>query len=132
MDNRPVTEIVLPESQAKVVLYQYLTGGQYRDIQKGLFKNTSIDASGLGVNKEERAEVLSKELLKNVPAAILFEQSELTLQFLIKEIHDQQGTKIDDHKAFVYNLTQKDSDFLYSKADELEQASRLGDEVKKK
>lgn len=130
--DRLTIELVLPESGAKIILYQHLTGGQYRDIQKGLFKDIKVNVSNVKGDKEEAGKAISKELLKEIPASLLFEQSELTLLFLIKEIFDKDNLKVEDVKSFVYNLSQKDSDTLYNKVDELEASSTLSEEVKKK
>lgn len=119
--DRPTIEIILPESKSKVSMYTYLTSGQYREIQKSLLKEVKVDP-----NKGQ------DQKIGEISADVVFEQQDAICKFLIKEISDNEGKKIDDIGAFIYDLSIKDGNTLYAKVNEIDSNSRLGAEGKKK
>ena len=118
---RPIIELTLPECQARVILYQFLVNGEYREIQRSLLKDVKIDTKN-----PEQVEI------GELSGQFALDQQDLTLSFLIKEIFTQDGTKVEDTKAFVYTLSVDDASILYEKINELSEASKLTKEAKKK
>lgn len=106
-ENIPTTIITLPSGK-EFVIYNYLTGGENRQLQKILLGSATINPN-------------TKEI-SNIPGSVIFDSQELALSFLIKDFN----------KTEVDNLSQDDSDFLYSKVDEITKNSKLENESKKK
>lgn len=127
MDNRPTIELQLPECGATVLLFTFLTNGQLRDIQRKTLAGVKVQVKQ---GEGEETNINMGEL----PAEIVYEAQDLTLDFLVKEIRTQEGTVIENKKEFIYNLSKTDGDLLYSKADEVSKpgATTLSEAAKKK
>ena len=129
---RPTIELLLPISGARVVLYQYMTTGQFRDLQKALVKDVQFDLSKLDPNEKDQEKTAKSVEIKSISPVIGYEQEEMVLKFLVKEIIAKEGNTITDITAFVYDLPRSDGDLLYKKINELENQSSLSEEAKKK
>ena len=129
---RPTIELLLPISGARVVLYQYMTTGQFRDLQKALVKDVQFDLSKLDPNEKDQEKTAKSVEIKSISPVIGYEQEEMVLKFLVKEIIAKEGNTITDITAFVYDLPRSDGDLLYKKINELENKSSLSEEAKKK
>lgn len=121
-NNRPTTEIVLPDSQAKFNLYTYLRHG---DSRKLLAKIT--DSVEVSTNSEDKKVKVGK-----IMGSVAVEQEDYALELMTKEAFDKDGKKVEDITEFIYNLTQRDGDILIKKVNELTNSSTLNEESKKK
>lgn len=125
--DKPTIELILPDSTAKVVLYQYISSGQFKELQKVFMKNIKLDMS-----KETDSEDFVKESMKDIPAEIMLDQEEILHNFLIKEVFDKEGNAIQDIKGFVFDLTINDGQVLSNKLLEIEKNSNHTEISKKK
>lgn len=124
---KPTIEFVLPDCGAKVVMYAFVSGGDYREMQKFLLNSIQVDvnaATGSRDMKDIRVDKLS--------GTITMEQEEMALKYLLKEIFTTEGNKVDDMLKFIYDCSIEDSDFVFAKANEVTLKSRLSSETKKK
>jgi len=130
---KPTIEITLPKSKAKVVLYQYLSHGQFSELQRSLLSNVSVDVSKLTNDENKNKEVIN-DAMKSIPATVSFDEYELLQRFLIKEILLEDGTVIPGEKSnkFVYDLPIADGQFLQGKLEKIQEESSLSVEDKKK
>lgn len=119
--NRPTTELILPELKAKVTFYTYLNISEFRQLQRSILKGVTIDPS-----KPEG------ENVSEIPADLIYEQQDLALKFLIKEIHTKEGKLVSDIKQFTDNLSLKDGELLYNEINKINRSSDLTPEAKKK
>ena len=123
MDPRPTEDLTLPECKAKVVMYQFLTGGQLRDIQK-------IFANEIGFDPIKGK---SQELTTLVKGSVLLDAQEKALLLSVKSINLEDGTVVDNISDFIYQLSPADSNLLYERANALiGEKSALDPESKKK
>lgn len=129
--DRPTIDLLLPESKATVTLYQYVSHGQYKELQRQLIKGTKIDLSKLGDDKEKNAEIL-KDAVKDIDTEIALDQEMLLQKYLIKEVHLEDGAIVPDPILFVFNLTIADGNVLQAKLSEIEESSNLSAQGKKK
>lgn len=128
MENeRPTIEFQLPDSLAKVTMFSFIRGGDYRELQKELLKAIQID-----VNVARETKKMEDVRMDKVSGDVTLVQEELALKYLIKEITTEGGEKIVDLTKFVYNCSIEDNEFIYDKADEITRKSRLSAESKKK
>jgi len=130
---RPTLELLLPQSKAKVVLYKYLSNGQFNDIQKSLLSNVKINMSDLSDDDAKNAEVLKKSM-NDIPANLAFNQGELLQKFIIKEIYNEDGTIVltESIVQFVYDLPISDGQLLQAELTRIEKESNLSAQAKKK
>lgn len=119
---RPTTELILPVSKAKVVLFTYLTNGEYKNLQRELFKSIQIDPNV--PMEEQKVEKLS--------ATLALDQTEFATKYLVKEIFNEDGTKVENVDDFIFNLRIEDGNVLSDKVRELDDSSRLSEKAKKK
>lgn len=117
---RETTEIILPRSGAKVVLYNWLSNGQYTEIQKKTLEAVKMNFTDL---ENPKIEEFSSQFAIDANA--------MTIQFLIKEVFLKTGEKVEDVAKFVYDISKSDGDVLREKVQELSQSSTLSDEQKK-
>lgn len=122
MDQRPTIEIVLPITQAKVILYQYLRVKDNREIKKTILGATKIELDENGKPKEGQ----------EFSGSLGIELQALTYELIVKEAYTKDGTKIESIKEFIEELPESDGDVLFAKADELTKKSELSKEAKKK
>jgi len=123
---RPTIEITLPDSGARVVLNKNLTNGEYRQIQKGLVKHIKINPNQVDPDKEGSGIDIGE-----IPAELAFEQQDLALKYLVKEVWIGEN-QITDVDKFVFDLSLEDGEVLYNKINELDASSKLSKEAKKK
>lgn len=117
---RKTIELILPESKAKVVLYEFLTGGDFRAIQKKLLGSTNISLQDVKAPND-------------ISGAALMDADDFTAKILIKSIAIGDGPEeVTDVDKFVYNLSIIDSNTLFEKVREISNASNLSSEAKKK
>lgn len=107
-DEIPTTTLKLPITGKEVVVYNYLTGGESRQLQRLILGGASIDPQTRTVSP--------------ISGSIIFDSQELAVSFLVKGYNKEE----------IDNLPGDDSDFLYAKIDEITQKSKLSDESKKK
>ena len=115
---RQTIELILPESNAKVILYEFLTGGDFRAIQKKLLESTSINI------KDVKAP-------KDISGAAIMEADDFTARLAVKSITDSDKP-ISDIETFMYNLSIKDSSVLFEQVRKISTASNLSIAAKKK
>lgn len=119
---RQTINLILPESKAKVILYTYISNGQFRQIQKELFKDIKAPS--------DPAEI--KKVLANMSASRGFDQQDIALRFLIKEAFYKDGKKVENIDEFLFDLRVTDGNILYDKVREALEESNLKPELKKK
>ncbi len=118
--DRPTTEIILPISGAKVILYEFLTTFQDREIKKIALKTVSFNNETGSVNS-------------NVTGEFLSEAEDLALGFLIKEIQPVGAEPITDGFVdYIGGLHKEDGDVVYTKVNKITSGSKLSPEDKKK
>ena len=123
MDPRPTEDLTLPDCKAKVVMYQFLTGGQLRDIQK-------VFANEIGFDPIKGK---SQEIKTLVKGSVLLDAQDKALMLCVKSITLENGTPVENISNFIYELSPADSDFLYERANALiGEKSALDPEAKKK
>ena len=118
---RPAIEFVLPRTQARVFLYEYLENQEAREIKKLLLSQANVDLK----------DVKNPEVT-GFNTAVTLDMQDLTLKKLIKEIYRADGTKVEDIDEFIKKLRSDDADALYSKVDEITTGSSLSADGKKK
>lgn len=108
-DQRETKEIILPESNKRVVIYTYLTGGENRIIQSTYAKDLKAsDLIGAGSSKDI--------LMSKVPASVVFDVQEKALKMLLVSIDGVSG--VEAHIA-VSNLRSTDYDYVLGQVDEV-------------
>lgn len=121
--DRPTTEITLPDSKIRVVLYEYLTYGQSRQIKK-----TAMDSMRIKVNKDTQ-----DFDIQDISAGFQLTAEDQTVSFLIKEMFNAANEPMTNILTVINDeLSQTDGDFLYAKVNELSMTSSLSEEDKKK
>lgn len=126
-DLRPTIEIVLPDCGAKVVMYSFIRGGDYREIQKSLLNAVLVD-----INDATESHDMKDAKIDKLSGAVTLEQEEMALRYIVKEVITAEGERVDDAMAFIYNSSIEDNEFVYAKANEITRKSRLSAESKKK
>ena len=104
---RETKEITLPKTQAKVVLYTYITGGEKREITKILTANISADASG--------------QTKGDIPVNLVHDANDKALSFMVVSIDGFERASDLPSSDFDYLVTEinkvtNDTDFLAQKA----------------
>ena len=102
MNPRSTKELITP-SGAKVVVYDYVTGGEMRKIQ-ALFVGTLTAGDLAGANP-----------MSKVPATIIYEAQNLALSLLIVSVNGE--TK--DAYQLAQNLKPEDLDYVIAEIDNL-------------
>ena len=115
---RETITLTLPESKAKVTLYAYLTGGDFRAVQNKLLSTTDITLE-------------DAENLKSIPGSAIMDADDFMVKLLIKEITNEAGV-VANLDEYVYNLSIADSNVLFDKARGISNASSLSPDAKKK
>lgn len=107
-DNIPTTTIKLPVSGKEVVVYNYLTTGENRQVQKAMVRGTKVNPESGRVD--------------DIDGAVLFDVQDLAMSFLIKDFNKEE----------IDSLVIEDGDFLYAKVQEITTNSSLTLDSKKK
>ena len=121
---RPTKDIILPDSHAKITLYESLVSGDFKKLQRKILENVKIDLNS------ENVDIPSE--LKDIPATVALDNQEFTLKLLVKQVSDAEGNIISDLETFLYNLSIPDSNYLEAQITEVSKASQLTPEDKKK
>lgn len=121
MDNRPTTEVVLPNSKIKVVLYNKLTYAQHRQLRR-----IALDAMKFKLDIETQ-----KPDVEDISASFQMDAEDKALSFLVKSASSQEGQEIEPSQL-VDLIDETDGDLLYAKINELTGSSSLSEEDKKK
>lgn len=111
--DRSTIELVLPQSGAKVVMYEYMTTGDKRKIKRLALGATSVNVSG----GETQMGTITGEVLADI--------EDVALKALIKQITTKDGTDVTDITTFIEELPSQDGDILYEKADEANRQSQV-------
>lgn len=125
MNERSTIEVILPDSKDKVILYSFLTNGDFRAIQKILLSDVVMGSDELNENA-------GKSLKLKLTGSKALDYQEKALRYLVKSVTLADGTDVTDIDAYLYYLTIDDGNFLYTKANELTAVSKLSDDAKKK
>lgn len=123
MDERPITEIKLPDCEATVYAYSFMRHGDFRQIRRALLESIKVH-----VEKDEL-------VADNVDATISYDQQDLVAKFLVKEIVTKEGIKIDTPETmvgFIYDISIRDGEYLTNKLNDIYKESQLSQEAKKK
>jgi hypothetical protein len=105
--NRTTQEIETPNGH-KVIIYDYITGGEARQIQALYMDSlTAGDITGAGKKDVENA-------IKHVPLTVLFKAQELALKLLIVSV---DGCEREDAYDAAMNLREDDLDVLIAAID---------------
>lgn len=136
MDPRLTTEITLPASGARVVLYNTLVSGDYKIIQREVAKLMKIDMSAIpeGLSEEEAQKDRDsryKEAMKNISGEVVILQDELVAKLSIKEAFYKDGSKVEDIAAFLYNLPIPDGKLIDEEIKKIDDNSVHSEEQKK-
>ncbi len=115
---RLTIEVELLDSGAKAVLYESLRHGDFRNLQKKLLQDIRVDIDG------SRSGGLN--------AVTAFEENDMVLEMLLKDIIDKDGSSVEDKMDFVFNLSIADGRILMAKVKEISDDSALSAEAKKK
>lgn len=114
--NVPTHEVSL-ENGDVVVLYDYLTTGESRQIQKLLLEKGEFDPQ-------------SQEI-KNLPLAVFFESQEKAASFVIKEVKVSGGDAKPFSPEWLDNLPQAIGDVVYEEINKITNMSQLASDKKK-
>ena len=117
---RQTIDLVLPESEAKVVLYDKFTHGDSIRVQKLILEHVKLDPA-----KGEKHEI------GEIPGGVAIEMNELSIKLLIKEA-TLEGVLVTDIDQFIYDLSQEHGSLLTEKVSEISSSSQLTPEIKKK
>ena len=101
----PLSELELPKTGAKVVLYEYLTIGQSRELQRILMAKGSFNV------ETSKMDNLSTEAILDV--------QDKAAEFLVKEVKTKAGETIPFSQDWLYNLPIEDGNLIYNKITEL-------------
>lgn len=123
MDRSTVT-ITLPKSKAIVCLYEYLTNGDFRQIQSKMLESVKINI--------KEAQDNPQNTISEIPANVAIVNQDTVVKLLIKNITDAEGNVVTDPDQFIYNLTIEDGRELYRVTEEISQKSQLDETSKKK
>lgn len=118
---RKTIEVILPDSKAKVYLYEQFTHGDYMQIQRKIVEGMKIDP-----NKAEGQNI------SEIDAAVAIDMNQMALKLLVKQIILEEGEVVNDTDSFIYNCTVKDGALLTEKATAAYQGSQLSSDSKKK
>lgn len=116
--DRPLTEITLPYSKARVTLKEYLTSKELRLIRRKLLETAKVDPM-----RPENFEF---------NAAVTQDLEEKALELLLVSIVDNKGVEVTNTLEFVDNLRGEDGTFLYDAINAIHRGSQLSDSDKKK
>lgn len=116
---RPTTEVVLKTGE-RVILFEYLSLGETREIQKTILKDQRVDMSSQEIN------------LRDLPISALLEQQDQALRFLLKQVISPEGTVIEEPLAYLLQLRPDIGQVVFNKATEILSSSGLSLEDKKK
>jgi len=116
--NVPLTELKLPKSGDVVVMAEYLTTGQSRELQKILLQGGHFD--------------VEEGKMKDIPVDMFLEMQDRAAELLIKQIKKQDGKTESFTTEWLYNLPVEDGNLVYERVNEITQASTLTPEEKKK
>lgn len=117
--DRSTIEVVLPQSGAKVVMYEYMTTGDKRKIRRSMMAGMKVSVEG------------SKTSVGDISGEVMADMEEVALSCLIKEIISKDGVAVTDVQGFVYGLPSSDGDMLYEKVNEINAGSELSGSEKK-
>jgi len=118
--DRSTTEIILPKSGSKVVLYEYLTTAELRAVKNVALKNIHYDSSSGIVDSSTTAEFMT-------------EGEDVALKSLVKQIFTKEGEEIKENPFdYIANLHHLDGTAVYDKVNELTRGTELTQEAKKK
>ncbi len=101
----PLSELDLPKTGSKVVIYEYLTIGQSRELQRILMVKGSFNAE------------TSK--MENLSTEAILEVQDKAAEFLVNEIKIKTGETIPFTREWLYNLPIEDGNIVYNKITEL-------------
>jgi len=107
-ENIPTTIIKLPVTGKEVVVYNYLTTGEHRRLQKETIAGSKIDPL--------------TGTVESISGDVLFDAQDLALSFLVKDFNREE----------IDNLPVEDGTLLYEKVQEIVNNSLLTKEAKKK
>jgi len=114
----PTIELKLPKTGYAIVIRQYLTIGQSRDLQKILLAEGSFNTE---TNKFE-----------NFSTKTFLTMQDKAAEYLVKEYKDEKGIIQPFSQEWLSNLPVDDGSLIYEKINELTNASTLTKEAKKK
>jgi len=97
---RTTKTITLPISKSKIVINDYITGGEKRKINDLLLKNSSVETG-------------STVIKGDIPLLLIYEANDLALSFLVKSIDDIS----DDLINRINDLHTNDYDYLKAEID---------------
>jgi hypothetical protein len=119
MDNQSIQsiEIKLPVTGQTAVMYQYLTIGQSRELQRIIISEGNLD--------------INKGTMENVNASAVFKMQDRAAELLIKEYIDIDGNRHPFSADWLNNLPIGDGTLVYNKVNELVGESNLSSEAKK-
>jgi hypothetical protein len=120
--DRPTVDVTLNHSQARVVLYTYLRNGDFRTIQKRLASDIKYSP------KKDDEDIKTPE----ISASLVFEEQDITLELLVKEVFDKDGNQVTNIKDFLYDLRIEDGNQLYDEVNRITKDSSMTPEDKKK
>lgn len=121
MNERPTLEFILPASKSRVICYSYLTIRESRELKKLTYQTLKVSVD----TKEKKADI------DKFDATFQIDAEDMAFRFLIKEAYEPNGTKAEDAISYLEALSSADADFLFSKIDDISNASVMTPEVKK-
>lgn len=128
---RPTTEIILPETKARVIFYCYLNTFGAREIKKMLLSTIEIDLKDVKVDGSGKADLESMNL-SALSGSLAIDMQNEALKHLVKEVITSDGQTVSDPIAFINDLPEEDGDVVFDKVDQLSKKSRLSETDKKK
>jgi hypothetical protein len=117
---RPTKEITLPASKARIVLYTYFTIGDRRKISRATLSGMqmTLDPSNPQTNQ-------------TISGESIIDAEEIAFSCIIKEAWSN-GEKVENLAEFIENLPDADGIILKDQVNELDKASGLSADQKKK
>jgi hypothetical protein len=127
MDERQTTDLVLPQSGDRVVVYSKMTNYEWRQLKK-----TAMDEINLNINTKDKTMQMPDQIAYRVGQQVDIE--DLAVKFLLKEAYRPDGTKYDLDMSYYFNsiMSPQDGDWLVEQLNGLSGASELTPEAKKK
>lgn len=128
MSERTTIELSLPDSGATVFMYETLTIGDSRKIQRTMMSEIKMDITADVEGGDNKGSVTSDK----ISGAIVMDQQEAVLKLLIHKIVDKDGKTVENIEDFIYNLSLKDGRLVYKKVEDIDAGSTLSVSDKKK
>lgn len=119
---RQTEELILPDAEAKMVLYANMTNGDFRKIQRAMISKTKVTLDPADPTKSK---------VQDISGEIIMDQEEAVLSCLLVSVANKEGEEVGNVDKFIYNLSMSDGKLLFDKLNDISASSSMGDSKKK-